>query len=320
MPDGQVNVNDAKTFAAQFVPDPKIIESMAEPDLLAYHGKVKGTIDTAVQEAIKARGEFGPNWRQALAGENKDDLPTLERLKDPGDIWKSYKELRGKLSSGQLKAVTPFPAEGTPEQQNAWRAENGIPTKPEEYQVKPPEGVVLGDADKPFVEDFLKYAHGKNLSNDTVNTAIGFWAEQRAKRIEAEAIKQMQLKQATEDTLRKEWGNDDFRVNMSRIEGALAMTLPKDSPMVQGIMASVQTVPEFAKWMAEIAFKLNPAGSVPAMGAEGEALPTISDWLKKADDLMRKDRKAYNNSEYSRDYAKYADAYRIHSGKEWGRG
>src|SRR3990172_7441397 len=56
-------------------------------------------------------------WREQLAGDNPDDLKTLERFASPKVVWDGYKEFRTKLSKGELKAVTPFPEKGTPEQQ-----------------------------------------------------------------------------------------------------------------------------------------------------------------------------------------------------------
>jgi hypothetical protein len=47
--------------------------------------------------------------------------------------------------------------------------------------------VVLGEADKPFIDGYLKYAHGKNMTNDQVNANVAWWGEERIRRQEAEA-------------------------------------------------------------------------------------------------------------------------------------
>ena len=109
----------ARTFVADFVPDPKAIETMAEPDILAYHGKVTAAVD----KAVKARGAFGSDWRQTIAEENPDHLKTLERFDSPKALYQSYASLRSKVSAGELKTVAPFPKEGTDDQKNAWRSD-----------------------------------------------------------------------------------------------------------------------------------------------------------------------------------------------------
>ena len=309
---------EARTFAAQFLPDPKQAGTMPEADVLTYHGRVKGAVDTAVKDAIKARGEFGPDWRKVIAGDDPDAMKTLERFPSPKELYGSYNSLRTKVSSGELKAISPYPAAGTPEQQAAWRAEAGIPTKPEEYKVEPPQGVVIGEADKPFVEGWLKHAHTKNLSNEAVNAGIAWWGEERIRRQEAAAQVQTDLKRETEDKLRAEWGQE-FRPTMTRIEGLLDANLPAGSDMKEAIMGSVATAPDFARLMAALAFQLNPGSTLVPGGAEGQ-VKSVTDWLSKADALMRSDRPAYNKSEYSKDYTKYANAYKAQTGKDWGKG
>ena len=314
----QVDAATARAFVSQFVPDPKIIERLPEPDVIAYHGKVKTAVDTAVQNAIKERGEWGPDWKQRMAKDNPDALKTLERFNDPTAVWDSYAALRGKLSSGELKAVTPYPKDGTPEQQTAWRAEQGIPTDPKGYKVELPAGVVLGEDDQPYVDGFLQHAHKSNLPPQAVNAALTWWGEERARRAEAAAVANAQVKQETEDKLRSAWG-EEFRPTMNRIQSLLDANLPAGSELRGKILNTVDTSAEFANLMASIATQINPVPSLPGAGAESQ-VSSIGDWLSKADKMMRTDRKAYNNSEYSRDYGKYATAYKSHTGKEWGKG
>jgi hypothetical protein len=108
-------------------------------------------------------GDWAADWREKLAGADKDDLKTLTRLGSPADLWKQNKELRRKLSSGELKKTLPEGA--TAEEKAAWRAENGLPDKPEVYVEKLalPDGVVIGAADKPVVAEFAKAAFDGNV-------------------------------------------------------------------------------------------------------------------------------------------------------------
>ena len=307
----------AREYIAKFHPDPKAVDTLPETDVLQYHERVRGLVDTSVQDAIKARGEFGPDWRKSLAGENGDDLKTLERLQSPKAVWDSYKALRTQVSSGELKKISPYPANGTPEQQDAWRADAGIPGKPEEYKVEPPAGLVLGEEDKPFIDNWLKTAHSKNLSQEAVNAGVAYWAEQRMERQEQQAQQQVELKKQTEDAMRSEWGAE-YRPSMSRIEGLLEANLPPGTELKEVLMNSVATSADFARFMGQVAFQLNPAGTSVPMGQEGQ-IGSISDWLTKADTMMVKDRRGYDKSEFSRDYQKDARAYQSQTGKEWRR-
>lgn len=309
----------AREYVGQFVHDPAIVKGMPDDKVLEYHGRVRTAVDGAVQAAIKERGDWGPDWRKTIAGDKADLIPTLERFKTPKDIFESYTALRTKVSNGELKAISPFPANGTEEQKAAWRTESGLPADPKGYKIEPPAGVVIGEDDKPIIDGFATYAHSKNLSNDAVNAAVAWWGEEKMKREEHAAAHQAELRAQVDDQLHNEWG-PDFRPTMNRIEGLLQATLDTDSPMQKAIMESVATSAEFANWIGKIAFQLNPSGAGIILGEEGQ-LKSVQQWLETGDKLMRSDRKAYNKSEYA-DSAKYkanADAYKAQTGKEWGK-
>ena len=295
------------------------VDKIPETELPNLYTTVKGNVDnltkTHVETAIKERGEFGPNWRQALAGEDADALKTLERFQSPKEIYKSYSELRGKLSKGELKSATPFPDKGTDEQKAAWRAEQGIPAKPEEYQIKPPEGVVIGESDKPFIDGFLKHAHSKNMPPAAVNDAIAWWAEERTRRQEAAAQQTAEAKKKASDELHAEWGTE-YRPTMNRVDGLLD-SMVADGELKQSIKNAMEVQPGFAKFLANVAIQLNPTSTLVS-GDAGAQIKSVSDWLTKADALMRSDRKQYNKT-MANDYQKYAAAYQRQSGKEWGK-
>src|SRR6266568_1131484 len=47
------------------------------------------------------------DWREALAGDDKQALTRLKRLTAPDDLFKSYRDLEKRLSSGQTFAPPP---------------------------------------------------------------------------------------------------------------------------------------------------------------------------------------------------------------------
>ena len=60
-----------------------------------------------------------------------------------------------------------------PAQIAAWRAESGVPAKPEGYLDNLPHGIVIGADDKPMVGAFVADMHAKHAPPDLVHTAIG---------------------------------------------------------------------------------------------------------------------------------------------------
>jgi hypothetical protein len=313
---GEFNPVEARTFLQQFGHP---VDKIADTDLPTIYGTVKENADklakNAVETAFKERGDFGPTWRQSLAGEDTDALKTLERFNSPRDVFKSYSELRTKVSKGELKAATPFPEKGTDEQKAQWRADQGIPDKPDAYQLKPPPGVVIGEEDKPFIEGFLKHAHERNMTPDAVNNAVAWWGEERIRRQESAAAEVARIKQETSDALHAEWGTE-YRPTINKVQ-ALLDGMVADEALKTAIHSSVETNPGFAKFLANVATQLNPTSTL-VFGDGGGNVNTISEWLERADKTMRTNRKDYDKK-YSNDYQNYAAAYQRQTGKEWGR-
>ena len=314
----QENFNpvEARTFLQGFGHS---VDKIPDAELPNLYTTVKGNVDnltkTHVDTAIKERGEFGPNWRQAIAGDDAEALKTLERMQHPKDVFKSYSELRTKMSKGELKSSVPFPDKGTDEQKAAWRAEQGVPATPEAYEIKPPEGVVIGEADKPFIDGFLKHAHSKNWTPDKVSDAIAYWGQQRIARQEEAAQQKAEMTKNTSDALHAEWGTE-YRPTINKVDGLLDATVD-DAELKAAIKGSAETSAGFSRFLATIATQLNPTSTLVS-GDAGAQISSVTDWLSKADKLMRTDRKAYDKT-MANDYQKYAEAYQRQSGKPWGK-
>lgn len=306
---------DARAYLSERWHDPASLVEMKEPDLMALHGRVRpiwDKVETTAAERAQAK------WRESIAGDDKEHLKTLERFASPKALYDSYHQLRTRVSNGELKAITPFPAQGTPEEQAAWRTSNGIPVDGK-YEVKLPAGAELGEADKPYVEGFTKFAHEKNLPAGVVNDVLGWWAGSRS---QAQTQAQEQFKQQELDTaaqLGKEWGAD-YKPNMNRIEGMLAQTLPNDEggkAMQEQILRTVKTNPLFARHYAALALELNPAGALVG-GDRGATEGSITDELRKIDTTMRTNRKAYDADPAMQErYRTLLTGYNKVVGKDW---
>ena len=244
------------------------------------------------------------DWRVKLAAGNEKELKQLERYTTPNDIWKKARALETRVSSGELKAVTPFPTDGTPEQQNAWRAENGVPVAPDKYEIDLGEGVVLGEADKPLVDDFLTAMHEKNLPTSVANDVLGWYMKLGEKVAENQAAADNSAKTDFEDVMRAEWGTD-YRPNINAVHALLDMAPEgvKDRFM-NGRAADGRPFgsdPDTMRWLARVSREINPITTiVPGAGANiGQA---IEDEIATIETAMRN-----KSSEYFKGPTKTVD-------------
>jgi hypothetical protein len=240
------------------------------------------------------------DWRKDIAGDNGDWLKTLERFASPKAMFESYQALRSKMSSGELRDVKPFPAKGTPEEQAAWRTENGLPAKPEEYDLKFDDGLVIGEQDKPYVDNFLKIAHAANLTPAQVKEAVRFHYDNLEAQAEQRATEDASIAQKTVDALRAEWGGE-YRTNMNGMH-ALLDTAP--AGVKEKIMNSrtadgtpVMSDPDTLRFLVSLYRQINPVSTVVPAGDEASMAKSIGDELKSIREVMRTDRKKYNADE-----------------------
>lgn len=248
----------------------------------------EATGTTAAASEGAGQPSWPADWRSQLAAGNEKEVKQLERYTSPKDIWAKARALEQRLSSGELKAVTPFPDKGTQEQQNAWRAENGIPEAPDKYTIDLGEGVVLGEADKPIVDDFLKHMHAKNLPTSLANETMKWYMDFAERQAEARYEADMQAKQTFEDTMRADWGNE-FRTNMNSV-GSILDLAPEGfrDRFMQGRMADgtpFGSDPDALRWLANMARQINPITTItPGAGANVEQ--AIGDEISKLEGMM----------------------------------
>lgn len=223
-------------------------------------------------EGSRAPADWPDDWRSKFAGEDAKALKRLERFGSPTDLFKSFRELEGKLSSGQLKAKTEAPgADATPEELAAFRKELGIPESPDKYDTELGNGFVWSDADKAMLEGYTKYAHEKNMTPAQVKENLAWYAASQQAALEQQAEADTSFRVNSEDTLRREWGQD-FRRNMNAVY-QLFTDLPTD---VRDSLFSARTPdgklvgdhPGLMQFYANLARELNPAATIlPAGGA-----------------------------------------------------
>lgn len=180
-----------------------------------------GTVvaDAGKDEKAEPKGYWPEDWRQRLAGQDEALQKRLSRFQSPEGVLKSWRALEQRMSSGELKAA--LPENASDEQLAAWRQENGLPEKPEGYLEGLPDGLVVGDEDKPIVDQFVARMHEANAPPEAVKQALS-WAlgDLREQQIADRTEKDNATWAETEDVLRTEWGGE-YRQNQTAIKNWL---------------------------------------------------------------------------------------------------
>lgn len=200
-------------------------------------------------------------WREKMAGDDEKFLKQLKRFGSEEDFGKAYREME--KSKAQIKK--PLPEDPSEEELAAWRKDNGIPETPEGYDIKLPEGMVLGEDDKPMIDGFLEAMHGQNAHGDTVNKALEwYFSTQESQQVQAQEAERVAA-QETVKALREEWG-PEYKANHGMIkawldrqpDGIGEMLLNKRDAEGNPIFNN----PEFAKWLNNHIRQTDPSATV----------------------------------------------------------
>jgi len=227
------------------------------------------------------------DWRAKIANGDEKILAQLGRYESPAAIFNKARALETRLSSGELKSVTPFPAEGSDEQKAAWRSENGIPDKPDGYEIALPEGMVIGEADAPLIDSFKEFAHENNLPPDAVNVAVNWYFASEEARAEQRNQLDLEIQQTNTDILRSEYG-ENYRPVMNSIKNLLATAPNGVGEALMGarladgtpLASDVGIIKALADWSHQI----NPVSTL--MGGGTSNMQSISDEISKLENMM----------------------------------
>lgn len=265
-----------------------------------------------VEKPVAAPADWPEDWRTKVAGEDAKELARLQRMGSPADVWKAYRALEAKISSGQLKSG--LKPDATPEEVAAWRKENGLPAAPEEYRPNLPNGMVPGEADKPLIEGFQKTAHELGMTADQFNKTLG-WYYGMMDQVQAEAVEKDKGFRATaEDALRAEWG-PAYRAEVKAVANFMEANAPAG---LADVLFNSRTPdgnligdhPEVLRWLNSLARTFNPMASlVPAGTADpmkaGEAR------IAEIEQIMRSpeaNEKYWRNPAVQEEYGKLLEA------------
>src|ERR1044071_5758134 len=148
------------------------------------------------------------NWREGYAGNDATKMEVLKRYASPQAALDALFAAKERITKGLTMGL---PADATPEQVAEYRKAHGIPDKPEGYKLTLSEGRVVGEADKPIIDQLLKSAHEMNVKPEVASKFVDFYYQQQeaaiAQREELDATQRTE----TEEALRQEYGQEYTR-------------------------------------------------------------------------------------------------------------
>jgi hypothetical protein len=273
------------------------IETPAEPVLSAP------AAEPAAEPEIK--GDWREDWREALAAgvtgktegdEFEKEMKRLKRFTSLPNVLRSYRALETRISSGELKE--PFPSDGTPEQQTKWREANGIPASPDKYDLSLPEGLTVGEEDRPIVDEVLKAAHSVNAPPSVVKSMVSAYYAAQDNILAQRAEQDHAFLEETQEVLRAEFG-PEYRHNIEATKAFLS-TLPDGlgDRLAGARLADGRPLgadPVAARWLVELARELNPIASLMP-GGTGD-IKGIDDELREISKFRQENRDKYYKDE-----------------------
>lgn len=209
-----------------------------------------------------------------MAKGNEKARKILDRYASPEAVAEALMHARDKIASGQIRQ--PLKADASPEEVAEYRAANDVPESFDKYDTSLPDGLVIGEADKPLVEGFLKTAHEKNWPKERVKEGLAWYYSEQNRQAEAQFQRDAEGKKAVEADLREEFGGEYKRYVTVADEFMLQAGQEFRDALMQARMPDGTLVganPTAVRWLVNTALKIDPLATVtPA--ANSTALAT----------------------------------------------
>lgn len=201
----------------------------------------------------------------------------LDRFASPQALAEAQRSAREKIAQG-IKHE-PLAANATPEQVAEYRTANGIPDAPTGYDTTLPEGLVIGDADKPIVDGFLAYAHTNNWTPKEVKEGLGWYYQTQQTQMDAQFTRDATGKAEVEKALREEYGTG-YKAYVTAADSVFSEGNPE---LFQGIMQArmpdgtlVGANPDAVRFLINKAVEINPHATITP-NLSGSALKTAEE-------------------------------------------
>lgn len=249
--------------------------------------------DPAPDEKLAA-GDWPDDWREKLAGDDEKMLSRLKRFQSPANVLKSWRELELKVTSDKLKKGID-PSKASPEEVAAWRKENGIPDTAKDYKLDL-GGIVPPEHDKPILDGFKEFAHGKNWTPDQVNDIARWYYETQEQQQAAQIAEDKSFRGEAVEELRGEWGAE-YRSNLNSIKNYAQGNMPEDlfdrfmgARLADGRLLGDD--PGALRWLAQIAAEQSPGAALMPVGTTNIG-KGVDARIAEIEHIMSTDSRAY---------------------------
>lgn len=251
----------------------------------------------------------GPDWRAMMAGDDTKAAERLARFQSPTDLWKSYRELEGKMS--QRAEPARLPDNATPEQLGEWRKGLGLPEikdgKPEDYaaayKIEPPKGYDLTQTEKAMLGDFAKTAYEAGLEPRAVKQATDFFFQQQAAQTQVMNRANVENQKAWQNGLRDELGSKEYEIQLGAANAYLKEMFGDDEAGMQGFLhaqmpggGKVGDHPQVFKMLAKLALGEGYGDRIIGNTIEAQGGKPLGQQQKEIEGLRFKDKAAYDEA------------------------
>jgi hypothetical protein len=277
--------------------------------------QVQGGNEQQVKTEVKTEvtaPTWREDWRQAMAKGDDKALNVYSRFTSPEALAEAYLQANKKISGGEFRVELPKDREATPQELQAWRKQEGVPEKPEDYyKVLDPE-VVIGEADKEAIDGLMKQMHSLGAKPEHVKVAIDTFYNAVEKAQEEAAEAQASIKKQSEDVLRKEWGAE-YRSNINAMANLLKGAPQPVQDALHGAVgpdgAMLFNNADFMRWFAGLTRELNPAITVLPNGS-GDVRTGVTNKLAEYKAEMMKNINAWQAPQNAAKRAEYLELLR----------
>lgn len=238
------------------------------------NGGRKGSIyeDLGVDKPdVKGTASWPENWRLDMAGDEKL-ADRLKRYQNPAEVGKALIAAQDRLRSGEYKRAAP--PEGADEKTiAAWREEQGLPLKPDEYtfehEGKPVDLGALDADTKAALGKFQQAFFENNVTKQQAGVFNKLLVDIGTQQAEAQAKADAEFYDKNDDDLRASWGSD-YKVNIAANWNYMAQAFGEDNAeaLITARLPNGMKLAD-APWF-------NKAMNAMARGANGDTLFTGS--------------------------------------------
>lgn len=300
-PDVGVSVSEAKT------PEANPNSNGVDPKPLVATGA-----DTPPPVAEKSY--WPEDWRQRVAKHRsggvekiyEKELARLETVPDPAALYGSYREMENIWASRRFVRLPGDDAK--PEDIAAFHKALGVPETPDAYvkDLKLDDGLVLGELDKPIVEDFAKEAHKAGVTPQQFKNTIQWYLKREEEQAAAIDESDDSFRRVSEQTLKNELGaaykrkTNGIGVLFSHAAGGTDINNENGvyARILGGRTADGKLIgndPDVVRWLIGLASEVNPAASV--VEDTDQSGKSIDDEIASLEARMKTDRKGYFKDE-----------------------